>query len=320
MPKVSFRYNSKRTRGKRKQKAKYRQQLLSTSTVAKIAKKVHRIEAAKERTKLINRLFLFPEIVQGVPATQVYNILTNEYGNGIPIDYLGEQVRLMRIRAQDIDFVTAVPPSLDDPLTVKNETLPGTGSGVGLPTQVRHGHRIGNAVKLTGCALDCRLMMKQSDGELETPGTNHPFGKVTFHWAIVLWKSAASENPATEPSINELLPYREMDPFGHSSVLDQDAERIDQQIVTRTLAKGKVVCRQTFNESKMIRFKRYVKLKNPIKFTYEEGSQNGVETTGWRAYFVCRSNVPSVQNPQSDGYEALRPFCNACVKMYYYDT
>lgn len=301
----SFKFNKRRKRGGKK--AKYRQQMLSTNTVTKIASKVARLEAAKNRISLVKRNYLFPEAL-GIP---VYTPTTNVFSNGLPCDWLGYRVRMMRVPLQDVDMVVNAP-EFDDPLTQDNEFLDGDGLAQGQITKSQHGRRTGNVIKLSGIGINIRLRLPPGTGMTTHSPDPKLFGKVEFKWAVVLWRSNQMANPLIHPEVHELLEYR---PWGYTPKLDIDLSRFHKDVKIRTLMSGKTTLRQTDSNQVDRYISRFLRLKDPIEIKYQVGDQNGTASESWRCYFVCRSNVPA-----SDAdYDSVRPQVVACSKCFYYE-
>lgn len=303
----------KRKYRKKKGKAKYRQQMLSTNTVSQIARKIAKAEDRKNRITLVSRLYLFPENAND----PVYDMNSNEFGNGLPIDYQGKMVRLMKIYPQDIRMAPLIQP-LDDPLTAGNDSGAGdSGNAYGLAETTIHGHRTSETVKMTGCSIDIRVRLPPGFGETEHDENNGGpklFGAVKFRYAVVLWRNRAMDNPQTHPDVRALLPWKG---FGYSSALDIDHERYPKDDVIRTLLKGEVTLRQTDSHQVDRTIRRFVKLKTPVTFKWDVEDQAGLSSKSWRCYFVCRSNVPSVL--ANSPYDIVTPKVIAATKCYYYE-
>lgn len=322
MPKFSFKYSKGKRR--KKGKGKYRQQMLSTNTVSKIATKVAKIEAAKTRINLIKRNFLFPGAFQNGQDPFVYDKNINEFGPGLPLHWTGRIVELSRIRHVDIATVANAVVQ-DDPLTQAEENTIAAqdGTNVLMSVQSPHGRRSSNQVKITGVSLHVKASCKRLlDDATESGYDSLPLmGATEIRYAVIAWRS---DNPqinqtgaGDRPRIEYVLPWKT---FGYSSKLDVTEERTHHDTKYKTLLRGTMRLNPQGNGRTQREKSQFVRFKDPILINYEDFDQEGMEPTNWKIFAVFRSNVPFVANGLTQGdYTAALPKVLACSKLFYYE-
>lgn len=320
MPKFSVKFNGRKRR--KKGKGKYRQQMLSTNTVSKIATKVAKIEAAKTRINLIKRAFIFPAAFQGGQPPFVYDNLTHEFGPGLPVHWTGRIVELSRIRHRD----SATVPNqavLDDPLTQAEEDVVAAGDGPNMIMPVRspHGRRTSTQIKLTACSLHVKAACErlQDSGDQLGFDTLPLMGATEIRYSIVAWRS---EDPATNqqgqgdlPQVADVLPWKT---FGYSSKLDIDEERDHNDTKYKTLLRGSIKLNPSGKNRVQAEKSHFVRFKDVILLNYLERDQEGSMPTTWKICAIFRSNVPELAGAQGD-YVAATPKVLAVSKLFYYE-
>lgn len=326
MPRVSIKFGKN---GKRK-KAKFRQQMLSTHTVSKIATKMAQIEAAKSRITLISRKYLFPgqfDSSQGSSEEPtVYNQLTNEFGPGLPLYWTGRIVELSDLQKLDAAAVQNIARA-DDPETAVDEALEQTSAGVNTVAVITHHHnyRAGSQVKVTGFSVEIKAQIPRTADDISASAEKFSIkavlGSTEIRWAIVQWRSECDNNqtvPTFIPAVDTVLRWNT---FGYSAGLDPLEERTHHDTKVRVLLRGKMFLKPNGNAKGFASQKRYIRLKKPVLMNYNLLDQSGQSPTNHKLYFVARSNIPFVAGGGSTlgDYEAATPFVLACVKMFYYE-
>lgn len=303
-------------------KLTYRQQLLSTKTVASIARDVHK----QETPKLIKRQYLYG----------AYNPRSNEWthlpvggtidpnSDIIDFDTIDSQVCLSEMRIQDIstqtnNFVA------DDPDTMRNETLQAAADGPNVlaPQFALNGKRLTDQIEIHALSIFARLRVVRVAASIYTD-------KVTFKFGVYTWRKIDANgylDDVTTPDVKSICKWL---PIGYSAQLDnlnagmnflgipyavQNLNMILNNEKVKTLFEKEV----TINVSSIVgsvnckELSFYHELKNAVKIMYDPSAanQDGARHLNQKVIFAVRSNCPSTQ------MNIIQPRAMFCTKLYY---
>lgn len=298
----------------------HRQQLISTKTIAKIAKQVHE----DEEDKLIKRNYLFG----------VYNPRTNIWANlpAPPFIYWenGRIVCLSDFRIMDNATVLNAPVP-DDPDTMKDEAVQQAQDGpnvIAPITQLQSGKRLSDTIKIHAVSALVRLKVNYIQQELGNVLIPAYTDSVQFRYGFYTYRKVDPNgvfNNAQVPNIFSLTKWK---PFGYSAQLDNLTANINNAGIpyaTRnlkmllenekitTLSKGKTNVRisgfNSFPNVKTVRI--YHKLKKPIEIMYHPDNQSGSDVLNQKLYFAIQSDVSQTLG------QSIFPEAQVCTKLHY---
>lgn len=295
----------------------YRQQLLSTKTVAKIAKQVHNDEVQK----LIKRQYLF----------SAYNPNTNLWRELDPLSEIvpwaspDKMVCISILRQVDNATNTNLA-VVDDPNTMRNEATQALSDGINVvapefPLQM--GRRTSDTINVYAVSALVRLRVVRDQPSTYTD-------KVKFRFGFYTWTKIDSSgylDNTNDPDITSLVKWL---PFGYSSQLDNVEAGVNYQGIpyatknlnmimnsekVRTLVEKEITLNissiQGSVNATVVRL--YKEFKNPIKIQYDSlNNQDGRKHLNQKIYFAIRSDVPQIITQES-----IEPRCQVCTKMYY---
>lgn len=298
----------------------HRQQLISTKTIAKIAKQVHE----EEIDKLIKRNYLFGEYN---PRTNLWTNLANP-----PFCYweTGRIVCLSDFRIQDNETVPNVPVANNDD-TMRNEMIQGGQDGpnvIAPDTQLQTGKRLSGTVRIHAVSALIRMKVNYIQQQIGTVLLPAYTDSVQFRYGFFTHRKLDPNgvfNNAVQPDILSLLKWR---PFGYSSQLDNLTANVNDAGIpyaTRnlqmllendkivTLTKDKTNVRISgFNSFPNVVVKRiYHKLKKPIDIMFHPDNQSGSEVLNQKLYFACQTDISQQLNT------AIFPEIQCCTKLHY---
>lgn len=294
-----------------------RQQLLSTQTVADIAKEVHH----DETPKLINRQYLFAD----------YDPRSNLWTRFTPIseivdwDTTNKQVCVSNIRHVDMATVPNIPVA-DNPETMRDEQKQAAADGpnVIMPIFPMNGRRSSDTVAVYAVSALVRLRAVRINPNIYQD-------KVTFKFGFYSWTKIDASghlDNLTNPDIQTLVKWQ---PQGYSSQLDDLQAGANYQGIpyaTRNLdmlmnsEKVRVLAQkeETVNISSIegsvnMRVVRiYKEFKDPIIIKYDPNDQEGFKHLNQKLYFAIRSDLPNLITAD------IEPLANVCTKLYYTDV
>lgn len=296
-----------------------RQQLLSTKTVAEIAKQVHH----EETPKLIKRQYLFSTYDARA------NLWREQTPNSEIIDW-GDLVANQKIvcisKLRVVDQATAPNvPVANDPETMRNEALQAAADGVNVVApqfQLQQGRRTNNAVDVYALSALCRLRVVRVNPSIYTD-------KVTFKMGFYLWTkidAAGYLDNNDTPDVKTLVKWK---PFGYSAQLDNITAGINYEGIPyatenlnmimnsekcKTLLEREITVNISSIESSVnMRVIRMYKEFEPINIQYDPGTlnQEGDRHLNHKIFFAIRSNLPNREIIN------IEPRAQICTKMYY---
>lgn len=292
-----------------------RQQLISTRTIANIARQVHQ----EEIDKLIKRNFLFGE----------YNPSLNLWTNlAFPpqIGWAGAVVCLSNFRQVDNQTVPNLA-VLNDPSTMINETTQALQDGANVVAPIvpiQTGRRTGDIILVHGVSAVLRLRAVRN-------GDSNYMEHVKFKYGFYTWRKITAQgfiDNTIEPDCRALIKWK---PQGYSSSLDNLQELINYQgipyatenlnmqmnsEVSHSLCTGSTTLRYSnFNGIVNLKTVRlYKKFKTPIEIQFKPGdNQTGQKVLNKKLYFAIQTDAPD----DVDIEHLYQPFAQVITKLYY---
>lgn len=293
-----------------------RQQLISTQTIADIAKQVHH----EETPKLIKRQYLFSEYD---PSTNLWTeqVTSSEI---VSWDDSAKVVCLSNMRM--VDQVTQVNQAVvDDPETMRNEAAQALEDGFNVlapDKELQMGRRTNDAINVYAVSALVRLRTVR-----DQPGNYTD--SVTFRFGFYTWRKITNTGLLDNTAIPDIKSLVKWKPFGYSAQLDNITAGANYQGIpyatenlamimnsekVRVLAEKEVTLNissiQGSVNEKVIRL--YKEFKNPIPIQYEPSSQDGSVHLNQKIFFAIRSNIPlSITESQ------IEPRAQVCTKLFY---
>lgn len=290
-----------------------RQQLISTRTIADIAKQVHH----EEEPKLIKRSYLFGQ----------YDSNTNLWRDfAVPNDQITWNGRIFCCTdMRQVDNQT-VPTQIvgNNPDTMRDETIQAAQDGANMvapKVQLQTGRRTSNAIKVHGLSVTLRLRATRT-------ANNDYCEHIKFKYGFYTWRKITATghiDNATVPNINTLIKWK---PQGYSSNLDnlqsvpgyqgipyatQNLDMLMNSEKSTRLIQGETTMRFS-NFNGIVNMKTvnlYKEFKDPIVIQYDPTSQTGREVLNQKIYFGIQSDLPQLQATD------FLPRCYGIVKVYY---
>lgn len=293
------------------------------------AKAIAKAEIAKSIVKLYDRRYHFGKV----------DPYANSVTGGIRLFYDGIVRRVAEIDKVDINQPLNNPDS--DPTDAKmQEEVDADGAVQGMPTEVSHGKRLTELIKIDGFSVHIKAAMDRCPDEFDhnAVGPNavgnaawhawfirRPNGELFYQlpetiivkWSLVrVYDDQSQLAPIIQsiPSVESMLPYRR---WGYNSALDLDLANETLLLKKRVLCKGSFSFRAYNN--KEITIKKYCHFKNPLTVKYLPEDQNGQQTVSSRFFFVMRSNVPQQTLTQLLDYSPFAPRINLMVQTHYHE-
>jgi len=286
------------------------------------------------------------------PVTNAWNF---ESAVGAPqrIYYDGKVQRVAMIDKADIDQVLNAPEPVhvDEPPAQMEQDHDGANQG--MLTQVHHGRRLTERIKIDAFTINLKLWQARIPNEFnstshgmpnDVPNNPNYLGNVTWHqWFLrgadgaftrqmpetvvirygiyQVFNKAHGDaildlDHAEDPEADQLIPMRR---WGYSSALDlADADKT-KLIKKRCIFSDQITLnlRESLNKEKSIR--KYIKMKKPLTVTWLPQDQNGVQQVSSRFYFCIRSNIPQVTGLQTVDYAPFAPLTAVCFKTHYHE-
>lgn len=274
----------------------------------KRSKEIAQEEIAKARVTLIRRQYLFGE--EGFPRSQ--DFASGVWGEGSQITWDGSVVEISNIPKSDIASQINVPQQ-DDPETNVNEQLADMAADGQLQLHTvapNHGERNTESVKVTGFSVAIRASVKRS-------GTLDPiYDGVFLKYSVVAVKNDDIDIVGWEPPAERVLPMKR---FGYDGQLDLTELAETSLIKYKTLLKGKMHLKTSFNMGNVKIKEHHVKLPKPLLLSWNPLDQTGQRPNRVKLFFVIRSTIPAPQGQQDDTYDEYYPTVNACVKTRYFE-
>lgn len=315
----------------RSKRNKSRQQMLSVNTIERIAERIHKSEASKERINLVKRNYLYSSYVHqdnywiSDPNTETGSFTNETYTQ---IDYNGRVTELSNIGQVDINFNTNVAQN-NDPMTgnveEKLDDIAADGSGQGAPTEQMNGRRLQPQVKISAVSAFLRIRSLLMDADYDQ------YASIQIRYAFVLWKDDGMNTPDAsnnfpKPTAQQLLQWN---PIGFHRQLDSAQVEAEDTQKIRVLCRGECSLSQTTLKTVEFTKRLFKKFDDPVIINYAPDSQNGQRTAGdlWKLYFVCRSNIPRgitvvLQTDPLFGHSNTHPYkplVNVCTKIHYFE-
>lgn len=293
MARKRFRRGRKRRRSRRKgSKKKYRvsvRRLKSKKIDSLLERRIKQIAVKEDRKNelvLVKRLQIFG----------TYDILTNEFGPGVLLDWTGQIVDISSIPKSDINFLVNVPP-LDDPLTVDgasavfdvdagDENMDGDGAGQGMLSAKLQGKRSSEIIQTRSISIGLRARVRG----IQVGGNAQNFDGSWVHYAVVAVKSRSLMVPGYTPHPEQVLPMKR---FSMERALDTEQAAIsgNKDFTYKTVIRGKMFLRQRRDRCDVKFAQKHAKYQHRITFDPED--QNGQNVIqGRKLYLVLRSDVP----------------------------
>lgn len=296
----------------------HRQQLISTQTIADIAKQVHEAETPK----LIHRLYLFGRYD---PDDNLWTALPAG-GEPALVDWYDNSkiVDICRIMKMDIATRPRAGPA-DNPQTARNEAQQAGFDNPNLLSSqfTDNGKRRGNAIKIYALSALVRL-------SVFTNIPQHYTDKVTFRMGFYKYTSITANgilDNADTPDIKTLVKWK---PFGYSAQLDnldaaaaagqnqgmpfasENLEMLLTSAKVQKLAEREISINISSTDGitnvRTVRMFRDLDI-DPLQFAPDD--INGIDTTNFKIFFAIRSDLPNALT----GFTL--PECMACVKVHY---
>lgn len=294
----------------------HRQQLLSTQTVADIAKQVHHAETPK----LIHRQYLYSSYD---PNTNLWTEL--QPGSEI-VDWESDKsVCVSEIRHTDMSTIPNVPVA-DNPETARNEQLQGAQDGVNviMPSVPMSGRRSSDTVAIYAVSALVRLRAVRINANIYQDKVKFKFGFYT--WTKI--DATGVLDNTNNPDIRTLVKWK---PQGYSAILDdltavanyqgipyasQNLEMLMNSEKVRVLAERQETVNISSIEGSvnMRTVRLYKEFKDPIIIKYDPASQSGATHLNTKVYFSIRSELPNILTAD------IEPLCQVCTKVYYKDV
>lgn len=294
-----------------------RQQLLSTQTVADIAKEVHH----DETPKLINRQYLFADYD---PRTNLWTRF-NAGSEVVDWDTTDRLVCVSNIR--HVDMATVPNQAVaDNPETMRDEQAQALADGPNMimPLFPMNGRRSSDTVAVYAVSALVRLRAVRINPNIYQD-------KVTFKFGFYSWTKIDATGHLdnnTNPNIQTLVKWL---PQGYSSQLDDLTAGANYQGIpyaTRNLdmlmnsekvkvltQKEEIVNISSIEGSVNMRVVRlYKEFKDPIILKYDPNDQQGFKHLNQKLYFAIRSDIPNLITAD------IEPLANVCTKLYYTDV
>lgn len=314
----------------RSKRNKNRQQLLSVNTIERIAERIHKTEASKERINLVKRNYLYSSYV---PEDNYWADTVAPAGGFADetytqIDYTGRVTELSNIAQVDVNFLTNAPQN-DDPMTgnvdEKSDDEDADGSGQGAPTESMNGRRLHAQIKISAVSAFLRVRSLLMDADYDQ------YASISIRYAFVLWKNdgmniADGSGDFPKPTAKQLLQFNAI---GFHRQLDASIVEAEDTQKIRVLCRGECSLTQTTLKTVEFTKRLFKKFDDPIIINYEPTSQNGQKTAGdlWKLYFVCRSNIPRGITVTNQGdplfgratTHPYKPLVNVCTKVHYFE-
>lgn len=291
-----------------------RQQLLSTQTVADIAKEVHQ----DETPKLIHRQYLFAEYN---PRSNLWSELSAG-SEVVDWDVSNKQVCVSNIRHVDIATM-ANNPVADNPETMRDESAQALADGqnVLMPQFPMNGRRSSDTIAVYAVSALVRLRVVRINPNIYQDKVTFKFGFYT--WTKIDQNGLLDNND--NPNIATLVKWM---PQGYSAQLDDIPTGANYQGIpyaTRNLEmlmnseKVKVLTQKeeqvnisSIEGSVNMRTVRlYKEFKDPIIIKYYPNSQEGYRHLNQKLYFAIRSDLPNQITAD------IEPLAQVCTKVYY---
>lgn len=336
-------YGRKRFRTKRKFKRRKRSRKTYKVSVAKLADKrintlferrardIAKAEIKKSLVKLYDRNYYFGTV----------NKEANSVTGGRRVFYDGFVQRICQIDKQDINQVLNAPDHEPDDAKMQEE-VDGDGAVQGMLTQVSHGRRLTELIKIDGFTIGIKANMDRCPNEFDhTLVGPNAVGSTAWHqwflrrpngefdrtlpetiivrWSLVrVYDDQAPVGPLiqTIPSVDSMLPLR---PWGYTSALDSAQLNETLLIKKRTLCKGSFSFTASDTRNKDYTIKKWCGFKNPLTVKYLPADQNGQQTVSSRFFFVMRSNVPQTTLTQLLDYSPFAPRINLMIRTHYHE-
>lgn len=293
-----------------------RQQLLSTQTVADIAKEVHH----DETPKLIHRQYLYSRYN---PETNLWRELSP--GSEV-VDWEQEkQVCVSEIRHVDIATIANVPVT-DNPETMRDEQKQAAedGTNVLMPQFSMNGRRSSDTIAIYAVSALLRLRVVRINPNIYQDKVKFKFG--FYSWTKIDASGHLDQN--TNPAIETLVKWK---PFGYSAQLDNlsagqnyqgipyatsNLEMLMNSEKVRTLVEDTETVNISSIEGSvnMRTIRIYKEFKDPILIHYIPTSQEGYQHLNQKIYFAIRSDLPNSQVID------IEPLAQVCSKVYYTDV
>lgn len=308
---------SKRTFRRRKRKRRSRKAVLSSTAVAKIARKVARVQIHQDRVTLVKRQWWFGD----------YDSDLNLFTGGLDVSNSGLIVPLTNIRILDLD--TLVPQPVTPLQYEVNPTPPYSGNTITMPTMTIQGSRTGNEVKISGFKIKLRVVLKKVP-PADDPASGAPdylqnvgpflLSRMRFYYKIFYLTKpfTGPDQPpssAWKPDIEKCLPAPKS--WGFSRALDIQEQQEIQHLKLKTLASGSfsMSYSQEKQRTKMLTISR--RLKRCLKIVYDPRSQDGTNTHFGKIYMALRTDVPFDVN-QALLFADYYPKVWGVSKLYYH--
>lgn len=296
----------------------HRQQLISTKTIAEIARQVH----DEETDKLIKRDYLFGD----------YDAEQNLWSAFVPpnvvddkVYWSGRVVCMTNFRKVDNQTRTNIA-VVNDVQTMRNETTQALEDGqnvVAPDVPLQTGRRTSNSILIhaVSAVIKLKAIRTNEDPEFYSEHVKFKYGFYTFRKidpnGFIDW--------ATEPGIRSLIKWK---PQGYSNSLDNltsiigyqgmpfatvNLEMLMNSEKTRKLVQDDFTLRfSNFNNIPNIKTVRiYKTFKDPIEINFDPKSQTGREVLNQKVFFAIQSDMPAAL---SEFYE---PRAQVITKVYY---
>lgn len=294
-----------------------RQQLLSTRTVANIAKEIHH----DETPKLIKRQYLFASYN---PRDNLWRELAPN-SEIVDWDTSDKKVCVSSLRIVDQATVPNAPVT-NNPDTMRDESAQALqdGTNVLMPQfPIQMGRRTSDQINIYALGALLRLRVVRVN-----PSTYQD--KVTFKFGFYSWTKIDATgflDNTNQPAIETLVKWS---PFGYSSQLDNLLVGANYQGIPYATTnlnmllnseKVKVLAEKevTVNISsimgsvnmKTIRLYKEFKDLIPIQYDPSGDNQDGRKHLNQKIYFAIRSDLPNLETIN------IEPRAQVCTKMYY---
>lgn len=306
----------------RRYKYTHREQLLSTKTVAKIAKQVHEAETPK----LILRNYLF---CRYDPAENLFLPGATVLDNAL-VGWSGRVVALTDyVFKQDVKAIATMV-VLDDPDTAVDEALRNAGAGVNVvaPYITSDGYRTNDRITIRAVSALIKLSAQDISEDDNIP--IQPYDTVTYKYGFFTYRKIDAQGflDVTDiPNCHSCIKWR---PFGYSAQLDNEVHpaaymgvqhattNLDMLLNSekvKTIARGEITIRVSGMKKISSKTVRLYKggLDIPIKYTTL--SQDGNDVLNQKLLFCIQSDIPDdhINTP------FIRPYAFVCTKVWYED-
>lgn len=265
--------------------------------------RVHKIEKMKDTVISCFRRFLFSP----------FDMTTNVFGPAPPLTGVvsmnGFITDIDSITKADIEFVTNVPPSEDNPISIvvpmqeQDEQKDGGGLGQGMENVTSLNTRRKDKVRVHSLSFGIRCLV---DGIEEGANADEMDGCWLYYWIGKVRDDRFRTDPNYLPEPREIL---RLPKFGYDSRFDLKERQMGKDQHKKTYARGKIFLRHRRNRADIKYRQVHAKVNTYLNFQADD--QNGeLRTDASKICLVVRSNVPdsfdNAYKPKIWAYSKLR--------------